>query len=237
MWQHAENIFENEALHNRRHVFSDRAAAGLQLARLFTQRPEHAAVVAAIPAGGVPVGVVLARTLKLPLDILVVSKITLPWTTEAGYGAVAADGSVILNMPLMRQLALDDATVQTGIERTKDKVARRDAYFRQYIQPMPVAGKTVIVVDDGLASGITLRVAIDALRKQQAKTIIVAVPTGHSASLLDLAGQCERIYCANVREGLSYAVADAYVQWTDVSEQEVAALLQKHASQSVTPVR
>ena len=182
------------------------------------------AVVLGIPAGGVAVAVEIARALTLPLDVAVVSKITLPWNSESGYGAVAFDGTVMLNEGLLSRLNLSDQDIRTGIKKTEQKVFRRVTLFRGD-RPLPDFNRPIILADDGLASGITLRVAIKALRQAGATNIILAIPTGHLDSVQMIQEEVEAIYCPNIRSGRSFAVADAYEHWSDLDEQEVTRLL------------
>jgi predicted phosphoribosyltransferase len=186
-------------------------------------RGSHALVMG-IPAGGIAVAVEIARALCLPLDIAVVSKITLPWNSEAGYGAVAFDGTVMLNEELLSRLNLRKQEIQNGIKETGQKVVRRVTMFRGN-RPLPDFKRPVILVDDGLASGFTLRVAIKALRQAGATNVILAVPTAHSESVQTILREVEAIYCPNLRSGPSFAVADAYEQWSDLDEQEVKRIL------------
>jgi putative phosphoribosyl transferase len=223
------NVYELPELRNRIRVFRDRAQAGESLAAMLAAYRDSAALVFAIPAGGVPVAIVLAERLHLALELAVVSKITLPWNTEAGYGAVAFDGTVRLNEWLLPRLGLSEQEIQKGISKTRAKVARRAQRLRGK-QPLPIlGGRPVILADDGVASGFTLRTARDALSKAGAERLIVAVPTGHWESVEKLATEVETLYCANIREGLSFAVADAYQHWRDVEEPEVTALLASFA--------
>lgn len=219
-------VIDLERMRDARGVFRDRAHAGAQLAAMLAGYRGGTAQVLAVPAGGVPVAAVVANTLELPLDVAAVSKITLPWNTEAGYGAVAFDGTVRLNDALVRSAGLTPAEVEAGIAATRAKVMRRVHRLRGG-RPFPNLGDTTaILIDDGLASGFTLQVAIAALRKAGAREIIVAVPTGHGSSVARIAGEVERLYCPNVRYGLRFAVADAYEQWSDVSEDEALRLLE-----------
>ena len=181
------------------------------------------AMVLAIPAGGVAVAAVIAVQLRIPLDVAVVSKITLPWNTEAGYGAVAFDGTMRLNEDLVAHLALTEEQVQEGIGQTTQKVLRRVKRFRGDLPFPDLTKRRAILVDDGLASGFTMLVAIEALRKAGAQHICVAIPTGHASSLPRMAQEVEAFYCANIRTGFSFAVADAYEAWTDVAEEEAIA--------------
>jgi len=185
------------------------------------------AIVLAVPAGGVPVGREVAQRLKLPLDLLVVSKITLPWDTEAGYGAVAFDGTVRINEALVHRLRLSRAEVEQGISRTRERVGRRQVLLRagRSLPDFRGKGRPVIVVDDGLASGYTLSVGVEALRKGGVEKVMVAVPTGHLDSVERLAREADFLYCANIRGGWRFAVADAYERWSDVAEDELMAMV------------
>jgi len=211
-------------LRNRAQVFRDRAHAGDVLAGMLSAFGGSGALVLGIPAGGVPVAATVATTLGLDLDAAVVSKILLPWTTEAGYGAVAFDGSTWLDPRAAVRFGLTDAEVLAGTEKARAKVARRVALLRGG-RALDVAGRTVILVDDGVAAGSTLRAAIAALRGQGVARLVVAVPTGHGRSLADLVDDVDALYCANVRHGVSFAVADAYQAWRDVAEDEVVEAL------------
>ena len=183
------------------------------------------AIVMAIPAGGVPVAKVIAVKLNLSLDLAVVSKITLPWNTEAGYGAVAFDGTVRLNDSLVARLGLTDEQIREGTDKTSKKVANRVRNLRGERALPDLSEHRVILVDDGLASGFTMAVAIEALKKAGANSLCVAVPTGHESSIERIASEVDILYCANLRGGWSFAVADAYLRWSDVGEDEVATLL------------
>jgi predicted phosphoribosyltransferase len=212
-------------LRDRTGVFRDRQHAGEVLAAMLAEGLPGRALVLAIPAGGVPVAAALARRLGLPLELAVVSKVLLPWDTEAGYGAVAWDGTIRLNEPLVAALGLSPETVQAGIAATRERVARRVRTLRGD-RPLPELGAApAVLVDDGLASGFTMRVAIEALRKSGATAVHVAVPTGHLDAVERLAPSVDSLFCANVRGGRSFAVAAAYRSWADVSEDEVRALL------------
>jgi predicted phosphoribosyltransferase len=220
-----EQIFEIEKLRDRTGLFADRYEAGQMLSGLVRQLDLQHPLVLAIPAGGVPVAVPLAEALNCRLDAAVVSKITLPWNTEAGYGAVAFDGSYLLNEAMIRAVGLDEADIAQGLEKTRAKVVRRVAALRKG-RPMPdMTAREVIVVDDGLASGFTMYAAVAALRRAGAGELIVAVPTGHENSVRSLADKVEIVCCANIRSGPSFAVASAYRYWNDVSEAEAERVL------------
>lgn len=221
------HIIDLPELREQTHVFQDRTHAGQVLARMLAADDKQAGIILAIPAGGVPVGVVMAEKTGLDFDVAVVSKITLPWNTEAGYGAVAFDGTVKLNKDMVRRVNLTSEDVKKGIEKTTAKVARRVKKLRDR-QPFPDLGnRSAILVDDGLASGFTMRVAVAALRNAGAGRIVVAVPTGHRRSAEMIAREVEKLYCANIRGGFSYAVASAYQHWSDVAEEDVVKILEQ----------
>jgi predicted phosphoribosyltransferase len=175
-----------------------------------------------IAAGGVPVAAELARRLGLSTDVAVVSKITLPWSSEAGYGAVAFDGSVKLNESLVESLGLTQTIIEAGVVRTREKVERRLRALRGGTSYGDLRRATVVVVDDGLASGFTMLAAVDALAHIGAGTVIVAVPTASESAVGRVATEVSALYCANLRSGRVFAVADAYRRWEDVDEEELA---------------
>jgi predicted phosphoribosyltransferase len=228
--QRDDILVEAPALRERRSVFESRRDAGERLAELVRDAGEaDGALLAAIPSGGIPVAVRMAELLDLPLEPLVVSKVTPRFNTEIGYGAVAFDGTMQLNEPLARRLRLSAAEVAADLARTQAKVAHRMELLRGQRLPPDLAGRRVVVVDDGLASGVTMLVAVAACRKAGAAGVAVAVPTAHDESARRLAAEADRVIVANLRSGEVYAVADAYRQWHDVSDAEVAACLARLA--------
>ncbi|MBI3778489.1 MAG: phosphoribosyltransferase [Gammaproteobacteria bacterium] len=223
----AGRIFDLPELRNRGRVFRDRAQAGAVLAGMLEILRGTDALILAVPAGGVPVAAEVATRLGLPLDLAVVSKITLPWDTETGYGAVAFDGTVRLNQPLIAVLGLRPEAVHDGIARTRDKVKRRVRQLRGDRQLPELKQRSVVLVDDGLASGFTLLTAAQAIRRLTTEKIIVAVPTGHGSAVTRISAEVDALYCPNIREGISFAVADAYEQWTDVDEATVVEIMRR----------
>jgi putative phosphoribosyl transferase len=221
----ARNVVELPELRDRITVFRDREHGGEVLAEMLTDYAHGEASIMAIPAGGVPVGRVVAERLNLSLKLAVVSKITLPWNTEVGYGAVAFDGTVRLNDTLVTRLRLSREQIQEGIDKTLKKVVKRVENFRGRSASPGLSEQQAILVDDGLASGFTMQVAIEALKKAGVESLNVAVPTGHASSIMRIANEVDTLYCANIRGGFNFAVADAYLKWADVSEGEVASLL------------
>ncbi len=218
-------IVDLPELRDRVGILPDREAAGEILAEMLAEWRDSGALVVAIPAGGVPVAAALARWLGLDLEAAPTSKILLPWTAEAGYGAVAWDGTVVLNHEMLIRAGLSEEEVGRGIAETREKVAGRVARLRPGRAPLAVRERTVILVDDGLASGYTMVAAAQALRAAGAAKIIVAVPTGHPEAIGRVAPLADGLYCANVRRSGRFAVAEAYQQWHDVSEEEALGTL------------
>ena len=201
--------------------FRDRSHAGRELAKMLDEFRETAALVLAIPAGGVPVAAPIATELGLPLDVAPVSKVLYPWTTESGYGAVAFDGSVWLDESRMSGHGVSAAQAERAVADARAKVERRVARLRANRPRLALESRTVIAVDDGIAGGSTMRAAIAALRGAGAASIVVAVPTAHQSALDAISKLADAVYYANVRGGVSYAVADAYAQWRDLSDDEI----------------
>jgi putative phosphoribosyl transferase len=222
-----KNVYHMEHLHEETRIFQNRNDAGNVLAEMLSTFVDSNALILGIPAGGVPVASVIADHLDLEMDVAVVSKITLPWNTEAGYGAVAFDGTIGLNEPLINRIGLSRDLVNDGINKTSQKVKRRMQMLRGDKDALDLEQKTVVLVDDGIASGFTMIVALEAVSQFNVKQIFVAVPTGRLASLRKIIDRAEIIFCANIRSGQFFAVADAYKEWSDISERQLIKILQK----------
>ena len=149
----------------------------------------------------------------------------LPWNTESGYGAVACDGSVWIDEEAASRYSLSRAQIDKGIAQARAKVERRKERLRGARPAPELSGRPVILVDDGIAAGSTMRTAIAALRKHAPAQIVVAVPTAHDRSIAAIRGLADEVVCPDVRGGASFAVADAYEIWRDVDEEDAAALL------------
>ena len=228
-------LVEDPALHGRLRVFRDRTDAGEALARLLRTLPLEGSVLLAVPAGGVPVAVAARRALGWPLDVAVVSKLTLPWNREAGFGAVAFDGSVLLHEDLIAQVALSQADIAAAIASTRRKVERRVLRLRANREPLLLHGKTAVLVDDGLASGFTMKAAVCASRALGARSIVAATPTGHTGAIARVLSEVTYVVCPNVRAGPTFAVADAYEDWRDVPEVEAELILERELGSGSSP--
>ncbi len=218
-------LTEEPTLKDRVHVFVDRAHAGRLLAeRLLTYRGQKIHLFA-IPAGGVPVAAEIARLLAIPLELIIVRKIQLPYTTEAGFGALNPAGEAIFNEGLLERITLSKEDIARQVEKTAASMRAREERLRGG-KPYPQLGGTaVIVVDDGLASGYTMRAAVQFLKRQGAGRVMVAVPTASERTVQDLLAEVDELVCLNVRGGWSFAVAEAYENWYDLEEEEVLEIM------------
>jgi putative phosphoribosyl transferase len=215
-------IIDNPHLREHRLVFSNRHDAGKQLGEFIKRLPATSnPLVLAIPAGGVPIGAEVANALGAPFSVAIVRKIRIPGTTESGFGAVTWEGRVLINEQLRAALRLSDRDVERAVAATMDNVAERVALFTGG-NPMPeMTGKTVILTDDGLASGFTMLAAAQGIRFHKPARILVAVPTASLSSADLVAREADVVACLNIRSGHFFAVADAYREWHDLNDQEV----------------
>jgi putative phosphoribosyl transferase len=225
------NLIEDPALRDRIQVFADRADAGRHLAAGLKDYRETEVALFAIPAGGVPVGAEIARTLEMPLDLIIVRKIQLPWTTEAGFGALDPGGQAIFNEDLIRRMSLSLKDIDAQVKKTTTGLEQREKRLRRGKPYDRLEGRPALVVDDGLASGYTMRAAVGFLKNQGTGKLIVAVPTASEHAVRDLLPLVDELYCPNVRGGFPFAVADAYKNWYDLTEEEVLNILESLAQE------
>jgi predicted phosphoribosyltransferase len=205
--------------------FRDRREAGRFLAsRLahYAGRPD--VVVLALPRGGVPVAYEVARALNAPLDVFLVRKLGVPGHEELAMGAVATGGVRVLNERVVRALGMPAHVIDAVAQREQAELARRERAYRQGRPPPDVRGKTVILVDDGLATGATMRAAIRALRQIAPTRIVVAVPTASRDTCEALAAQVDEVVCATTPEPF-YGVGAWYEDFSQTTDDEVRDML------------
>lgn len=206
-------------------VFRDRTHAGQALARLlagFARRDD--VLVLALPRGGVPVAFEVAEALQLPLDVFVVRKLGVPGHEEYAMGALASGGVRVLNENVVRLLDVPQACVDAVIEAEQRELERREQIYRDALPPLDVRGRTVILVDDGLATGSTMLAAVKALRKQAPARIVVAVPTAAADTCNALRSDADEVICATTPEPFR-AVGLWYEDFSQTSDDEVRELL------------
>jgi predicted phosphoribosyltransferase len=206
--------------------FRDRSDAGQALGETLLQRRDwQDPVVLALPRGGVPVAVEVARLLDAPLDVLVVRKIGHPHHQEYAVGAIASGGVTVMNPDAQAHLGLADRKeIDRIMHREQAELRRREELYRGSCAVVPLAGRQVIVVDDGLATGATMRAAVQALRAQQPALITVAVPLGARETVDSLALLADDVVCVRTPEPFR-SVGEWYSRFPQVSDDEVHALL------------
>lgn len=221
-------IIEEPSYRNQVFIFRDRLHSGNLLSEKLQEYAQKGkTIILALPAGGVPVGYAVSKKLGIPMGIMVVRKIQIPWNAEAGFGALTWDGETVLNTPLVEQLGLSNVEIEESISKTKRIIQERQRKFMGD-KPMPnLNKKVVILVDDGLASGFTMLAAVRSAKKETPKKIIVAVPTASMGAIRLLEPEVDEIVCLNIRTGPSFAVADAYKNWYDLTDEEVIRILKK----------
>lgn len=215
-------LAELEELRDRYAVFEDRLEAGRRLSEFLRQRGVRFDSILAIPNGGVAVGYALALELGAPLSVAVVRKLTYPWTTEAGFGAVSWLGDLVVDEAARSWLG--EPLFENCLERAKRSVEERVRVYRDFL-PEGLGGR-VLLVDDGLATGYTMLAAIAAARRLRAEKVLAAVPTASIAAANMVAERVDLLAVLNLRTQLPYAVADAYRVWTDLTDAEVLQMLQ-----------
>ncbi len=218
-------LIEKVSLRNKLHVFEDRTEAGSLLAEKLIQYRDSDGIVLGIPSGGVPVAREIAAALHLPMDLMIVRKLQIPYNPEAGFGAMGLDGEIILNEGLLSQLGLTEDEIREQAKKMEEVIKRRNLIFRGG-RPFPsLKEMVVILVDDGLASGYMMLAAVRSVKRKTPKKIIVAVPTASKRTVELILPEVDELICLNVRHGISFAVADAYRNWYDLSDEEVLSII------------
>jgi predicted phosphoribosyltransferase len=204
--------------------FGDRREAGQLLAAKlgkYAQRPD--VLVLALPRGGVPVAFEVAKALNAPMDIFVVRKLGVPWEEELAMGAIAPGGIRVLNEEIVSSMGIPNEVIEKVAEDEGNELKRREIAYRGHTAPPEVAGKTVIVVDDGIATGSTMRSALVALRQKHPARLIVAVPTAAASSCDQLRNVADEIVAVITPEPF-YAVGAWYRAFDQTSDDEVREL-------------
>jgi len=218
-------LIEDISLRDKLFVFKDRKEAGMLLSKSLSEYKGTGNIVLAIPSGGVSVAVEIAKALMLSLDVVIVRKIQIPFNPEAGFGAVGPDGKVIFNEELLRRLDLSKKEIEKQIHKTEDIIRLRNEIFRKGQDFPSLKNRTVIIVDDGLATGYTMLAAIDFVKRQEPQKIVVAVPTGSKETVDTILTHVDELLCLNVRNRYTFAVAEAYENWYDLEDEEVISIL------------
>ena len=211
-------------------LFKDRFDAGRFLAsklRRFANRPDT--IVLALPRGGVPVGFEVAKALNVPLDVFVVRKLGVPGYEELAMGAIASGGIRVLNEDVVRAAGIPQKTIVAVAAEEERELQRRERDYRDGRPPVVVEGRTVILVDDGLATGSSMRVAVLALKKKGPAEIIVAVPVGAPATCAEFESEVDQAICAITPEPF-LSVGQWYEDFSQTSDEDVRDLLKRAGS-------
>jgi len=212
-------------------AFRDRVDAGRQLAARLAAYRDEPVVVVALPRGGVPVAAEVARALRAPLDVLVVRKLGCPWQPELGMGAIAEGDITVRNEELIARLGVDDAAVRSVADRERTELERRIRRYRGERPPVPVEGRTVILVDDGIATGSTARAAVDVLRRRGAARVVLAAPVAPREAVATLGNAADEVVTVETPR-LFMAIGQFYDDFSQTTDDEVAGLLAERSEGS-----
>jgi len=206
-------------------LYSDRVHAGKELATAlasYARRPD--AIVLGLPRGGVPVAHEVASALELPLDVLVVRKLGVPGHEELAMGAVASGGAMFLNHDIVDRLGVRDDRLRAVVSRELAELERRERAYRGHSEPLDLEGKTVLLVDDGIATGATVMSAVEATRSAGAANVVVAAPVGAPDSVARLRTVADDVVCPHTPPDFG-SVGEWYATFGQTSDEEVGALL------------
>jgi predicted phosphoribosyltransferase len=210
--------------------FRDRTEAGQVLARGLQQyKNQPDVLILGLPRGGVPVAYEVARELNAPLDVFVVRKLGVPGHEELGMGAIATGGVRILHEGIVREVGISPETIEAVSAREQAELERRERLYRGDRPAPTIKGRTVVIVDDGLATGSTMKAAIKAVRQQDPRQVIVAVPTAPSETCEQLKESADHVVCALTPEPF-FAVGGSYADFTQITDEEVRDLIASAAN-------
>ena len=211
--------------------FSDRVEAGKRLASALTDFAGKNGIVLAIPRGGVVVGYEIAKALSLPLDVIIPRKIGAPDNPELAIGAMTEDGTIILDDNLITYIGVQRDYIKAESERQKHEIERRLKLYRQN-EPYPsLKGLNVILVDDGIATGSTMKAALASVKNRGASTVTVAVPVGPPSTIKELKKQADRVVCLYTPEYFQ-AIGQFYTDFNQTTDEEVIQLLKQSKQKS-----
>ncbi len=206
-------------------VFENRHDAGTQLAARLGEYQGQPVVVLAIPNGGVPVALEVASALDTDFGLVISRKIPAPLNPEAGFGAVADDGTVILNEEAVKRIGLSRQQIEYEASKVRAEIKQRSLLYRGERPPVSVSGKTAIIIDDGLASGITMMAAVASVRHRHPRRIVVAVPCASAIAVKQVERVADKVVTCAAGYMPTFYVSDFYRYWYDLGDSEVVKYL------------
>ena len=213
--------------HGKQVIFEHRYDAGRKLAAKLEDYRGKPLVVLAIPNGGVAVGLSVALALEADLDLVISRKIPLPLSPEGGFGAVTDDGTIMLNDEIVKSAGLTPQQINYQVSQVRTDIRRRKLLYHRDMRPLVLAGKTAIIVDDGLASGYTMLAAVESVRHRRPQSIVVAVPVGPAPTVAKVGKAVNNIVTCAVGTEPKFYVSDYYRYWHDFSDDEVVQCLRE----------
>ena len=212
-------------------IFEDRVDAGRRLAKKLTAYAKRDdVIVLGIPRGGVPVAFEVANALDAPLDVFLSRKLGVPGQEELAFGAVATGGVRVLDQELIEGLGISKQEVEEITARVRHELERRERVYRGSRAPLKLEGRTVLLVDDGIATGSSMRAAIDALRQMKPARLVVAVPVAPLSTCHRLRSVVDDLVCVDMPEAF-YAIGQFYGDFSQVTDEEVTELIHRAAQQ------
>ena len=205
--------------------FKNRIEAGKKLAKeLENYKDEIHAIVLGLPRGGVPVAYEVAESLHLPLDVFLVRKLGVPGQPELAMGAIASGGVRVLNDRVIRRAGISEGQIEKTVQKEKEKLQKREEAYRGSRREIKIRGKTVLLIDDGLATGASMRAAISALRDLNPKKIVVAVPTAPPDTCQEIKSEVDQVVCLETPTPF-WGVGGSYQNFSQTSNKDVRQLL------------
>jgi len=224
-------------LPGKKAVFENRRDAGKKLAEKLSAYKGSSTLVLGIPNGGLPLAMEVALALEAELDLIVSRKIPIPLRPEVGCGAVTDDGTVILNSEMMQKFGLTQEMVNEQITQVTADIRKRTLVYRGNRPPSIIANKTVVLVDDGMASGFTMMAAVESVKRRRPRFIVVAVPAASEAALSQLVKYADKVVTLATSNAKEFYLADFYEVWHDLDEDEALRCLEEYRVRRMNPDR
>ena len=216
-------------------IFENRYDAGRQLANKLVEYYGKPVIVLGIPNGGVAVALSISLVLDVELDLVISRKIPLPLSPEGGFGSVTDDGTIIYNEDAVKSAGLSQQQINYQVNQVRADIRKRSLLYHKDRPPLTVSGRTVIIVDDGLASGYTMRAAIESVRHRKPDRIVAAVPVGPEPVIEELKKVADRVVTCAVGTSPQFYLSDYYRYWHEITDDEVLQCLREWRMRKLGP--